>query len=81
MSTAEPISERDAYALLSKPTLELTDAEVEIVVAELRKKRSAYVHEGKKDNATSKRKPAATAADKDAATKALLADLDLDLGL
>jgi hypothetical protein len=39
----------DAYSLLSKPTLELTDAEVLIVVEDLRKRREAYIKTGKPD--------------------------------
>lgn len=34
---------RDAYALLSKPTLKLTDDEVEVIVADLRKRRQAFL--------------------------------------
>lgn len=39
----------DAYALLSKPTLNYTDDEVALVVADLRKRRAAYVSTGKVD--------------------------------
>lgn len=39
----------DAYSLLSKPTLELTDAEVLIIVEDLRKRREAYIKTGKPD--------------------------------
>ena len=42
----EPI---DAYSLLSKPTLDLNDKEVEIIVADLRKRREAYIKTGKVD--------------------------------
>ena len=38
-----------AYDLLSKPTLELTDDEAEIIVADLRAKRAAFVRTGKVD--------------------------------
>ena len=43
---AEPV---DAYSLLSKPTLDLTDAEVDLVIEDLRRRRSAYVKDGKVD--------------------------------
>ena len=39
----------DAYSLLSKPTLDLTDREVEIVVEDLRRRRVAYLNTGKPD--------------------------------
>jgi len=39
----------DAYALLSKPTLEITDAEAELIVTDLRKRREAYIKTGKPD--------------------------------
>lgn len=44
-----PTDENDAYSLLSKPTLELSDAEVKTIIAHLRSKRLAYVESnGKK---------------------------------
>ena len=52
----EPIN---AYALLSRPTLSLTDRELEIIVADFRRKRHLYL-EGKSDAAT--KAPAKTAA-------------------
>lgn len=39
----------DAYSLLSKPTLDLNDKEVEIIVADLRRRREAYIKTGKVD--------------------------------
>ena len=74
----ETTSERDAYTLLSKPTLELTDDEVEQVVIQLRQKRLAYINEGKKDNGPAKPKAAPKSkAEVDAATAAILAELDI----
>lgn len=78
--TQEP--ELDAYALLSKPTLDLTDAEVERIVVDLRKRRELYLSTGKPDK-VSKPKAAAcpktkpTADDKAANTAALLASLKI----
>lgn len=45
----EPPEAFNAYALLSKPTLDLTDAEVEAVVVDLRRRRALYVKTGKVD--------------------------------
>lgn len=59
-----------AYDLLSKPTLELTDEEVEAIVADLRVRRNAYVTRGKKDDP---KKPV----DKQQATADLMSDLGL----
>ncbi len=39
----------DAYTLLSRPTLDFTDAEVDIVIADLRRRRAAFVATGKPD--------------------------------
>lgn len=47
----------DAYALLSKPTLELTDAEIEVIVLDLRKRRERFLA-GQKDNLPKKPKAA-----------------------
>jgi hypothetical protein len=76
-----PTPEHNAYALLNKATLDLTDAEALIVVEELRRKRAAYVQSGTKDTSTVKRKPAAPAVNKDEATKGLLDSIDLALDL
>jgi hypothetical protein len=70
----------DAYALLSKPTLDLTDAEVEKVVADLR--RALYAATGKPDRQPKPKaepKGKSTAADKAANTAALLASLQLKI--
>lgn len=80
MAEAEP--ELDAYALLSKPTLDLTDDEVEKIVVDLRRRRQLYLSTGKPDK-VSKPKAAKTPAaklDADAKaanTAALLASLKI----
>ena len=74
--TPEPL---DAYELLSKPTLELTDAQVELIVADLRHRRAAYVSTGKVDK-PKKEKVAAKKLDADEKARnsaALLASLKL----
>lgn len=75
-------SPTSAYDLLTKKTLELTDAEVEVVIKELRQKRVAYNLGTKdKDGSTAlRRKPSTakvTAEDKAANTAALMAKLKL----
>lgn len=79
----ETTPERNAYALLSKPTLELTDADVEIIVADLRKRRLAYATDPKKsaDNPTKVKPQPISAAEKQVNTDDLLASLDISLGL
>jgi hypothetical protein len=75
----------DAYSLLTKPTLEITDAEVDIIVADLRRRRANHLASGKPDKpaaeAKAKRTPKGkpSQAAKDEATKALLADIDWKL--
>lgn len=39
----------DAYELLSRETLSYTDAEVEIICADLRRRREAFIKTGKPD--------------------------------
>jgi hypothetical protein len=55
MST-NPSPTGDAYALLSKPTLDLTDADVETICTDLRKRRERFLA-GQKDNAPKQSKP------------------------
>lgn len=76
---SQPPENLDAYALLSRPTLDLSDAEVEAVVVDLRKRRLLYIQTGKPDKPTKPKEPKAkpTAADKAANTAALLASLNL----
>lgn len=73
----------DAYSLLSTPTLELTDAEVELVVADLRRRRELYIKTGKADrpkpNKPTEPKAKPTAADKARNTAELLARLELKI--
>lgn len=68
-----------AYDLLSKPTLDLSDAEVEQVVAELRAKRKAYVATGKVDKPKAEKKATVKldADEKARNTAALLAQLQI----
>ena len=80
---AEPTEEApNAYSLLTKPTTELTSSEVEIIVADLRKRRDAYVSSGGKaadrpDKAKPK-KPEGTRAE---LTRLAAASLNLDFDL
>lgn len=46
----------DAYALLSRPTLDYTDAEVEAVIADLRRRREAFIKTGKVDKPKAEKK-------------------------
>lgn len=78
-----PVNEEmDAYALLSRPTLELTDAQVEAIVVDLRKRRELYIKTGKPDRPSKPKalegpKAKLTAADKAANTALLLERLNL----
>lgn len=69
----------DAYALLSKPTLELTDAEVELVVRDLRERRLKYIKTGKPDKPKAEKKAAEklSADEKARNTASLLASLKI----
>lgn len=53
MSTTEIPETGDAYALLSKPTLQLSDAEIEVICVDLRKRRERFLM-GQKDAAPKK---------------------------
>lgn len=65
--------ELDAHSLLSKPTLELTDAEVAAVVADLRRRREAYIKTGKVDKPKAEKAAAVKlSADEKARNTALL---------
>ena len=79
----EPTEEApNAYSLLTKPTTELTPAEVEIIVADLRKRRDAYVSSAGKiadrPDKVAKPKPQGTKAE---LTKLAAASLNLDFDL
>lgn len=74
----------DAYALLSKPTLELTDAEVERVVVDLQARRKLYLSTGKPDAPKKPKAPAepkkkATDEEKKRNTALLLGQLKMSL--
>lgn len=75
----------DAYALLSKPTLDLTDAEVERIVVDLQERRKLYLATGKPDapKKAAKEKAApkakATAEEKARNTALLLGQLKMSL--
>lgn len=49
VDVSEEGEQLSAYDLLSKPTLELTDAEVEIIVVEMRKRRHVFLSTKKPD--------------------------------
>lgn len=70
-----------AYDLLSKPTLELSNAEVQKLVEDLRRRRKLYIATGKADRPGKPKAPAApktkaTADDKRRNTEQLLAGID-----
>lgn len=70
----------DAYALLSKPTLTLSDKEVEVVVADLRARRARHLATAKPDKPRTEAKAKAEPTSKEAKaanTAALLAQLSL----
>lgn len=76
----EGVATTNAYELLSKPTLEITNAELAIIVADLQRKRAAYVSDKKIDDKPGKPAPAAskkTAAEKAEAAADLLASIGL----
>ena len=88
MTDETPPPQLDAYALLTKPTLELTDGEVETIIADLRKRRTTYLATNKADSP--KKEAAAKAAlaapaptaeqkrlAKQEATRALMASIEL----
>lgn len=71
-----------AYDLLSTPTLELTDAQVEAIIVDLRKRRELYIKTGKADKVAKPKekalpKPKADAEEKARNTALLLAQLKL----
>lgn len=74
----EPLS---AYDLLSKPTVELTDAEVELICTDLRNRRLAYINHKKRDEPHKKPAKPVTPEEKAANTIGLAAELGLDLDI
>jgi hypothetical protein len=68
----------DAYSLLSRPTLQLTDAQVEKIVIDLRERRAKHIATGKPDKPRAEAKIKAEPLGKEskaANTAALLASL------
>jgi hypothetical protein len=72
----------DAYALLSKPTLDISDPEALLIIEDLRKRRKAYLTTGKPDKQPKPKAPASpkVKADKAANTANLLALLEASNG-
>lgn len=69
----------NAYELLSRPTLELTDNEVDLIIADLRKRRAAYL-EGTADTpkkAAAAKPVKASVEEKQANTLSLLAKIGM----
>jgi hypothetical protein len=78
--TDTPAPAIGAYELLSKPTLELTDAEVDIIIADLRRRRTQFLSTGKPDKPKAEAKAKAEPLSKEAKaanTAALLAPLTM----
>lgn len=74
----------DAYSLLTKPTLDLSTAEVDIVIADLRERRARHLTSGKPDKppvSAKAKPPALTKEAKADAKKANTMDLLSDLGI
>ena len=72
INNPEPL---DAYALLSTPTLEIDDKRAELIIADLRKRREAYIKTGKVDKPKKERVAAVKlAADEKARNTKLLLD-------
>jgi hypothetical protein len=78
MSTTSPAG--DAYALLSKPTLDLTDDEVEAICKDLRARRERFLA-GQKDTQPKPKKEKVEMTDemKKQTQADILAELDLKL--
>lgn len=83
---SDALPQLDAYALLSRPTLDLTDPEVDRIIIDLRARRARHLASGKPDKPKAEAKaktPALTKeakADKKAeATASLLADIEWKL--
>lgn len=66
---------RDAYALLSKETLELSDEEIELICTDLRKRRERFLA-GQKDNLPKVKAEPKTDEEKKALQQSILGDLD-----
>lgn len=72
-TTTEPT--RDAFTLLSKPTLELEEQDIIDICADLRKRRERFLA-GQKDNLPKPKKDPATPADKEANSAAVLGEIE-----
>lgn len=70
-TTPEP---RDAFTLLSKPTLDLTNDEIEVISKDLRARRERFLA-GQKDNLPKPKAEPKTAEEKKALTESVLGDL------
>lgn len=74
MSTTTP-SPADAYALLSKPTLDLSDDEVKAICKDLRARRERFLA-GQKDAAPKPKAEPKTAEEKAALTQSIATDIE-----
>lgn len=70
----------DAYDLLSKPTLDITDEEALTIIADLRRRREGYLRTGKPDKQPKSKAEPKAKADKAANTASLLAMLEANSG-
>lgn len=70
----------DAYALLSKPTLDVSDEEALLIIEDLRKRRVAYLKTGKPDKQPKAKAPPKGPVDKKANTANLLALIEANTG-
>lgn len=75
---AEAEGPRSAYDLLTTPTADLTDEDVELIIEDLRQRRHAYVTEGKKDEPHKRKKAPVTKEEKAENTAGLASLLGLD---
>jgi len=66
-----------AYELLTRPTLDLTDDEVSLIISDLRRRREAYVSTGKRDEPHKQPREKPTAESKAALTASIAAGLDI----
>lgn len=74
MTEPKPDFREGAYALLNKPTLELTPEDEKAIYADLRIRRERFL-QGVQDKAPAKRAPAKSKEEKAAITEGLMDDL------
>lgn len=82
VDTSDAEQSLDAYSLLSKPTLSITDEEATKIIADLRQRRERFMATKKPDKPRAAAKAKADPLSKEAKaenTAALLASLKLDL--